>query len=372
MATAAVDGGALRRLLRHHPKVEQDSAAAEEYRRLGLGALPFLDAEKVRPWGRLLEPMDDEAEAQEFSHQPAVASPPAARPQPNVVPDIGLSRRAAEEEPEVVLGGPPLAAAGPCAAPPTVDSTINRSLAEIQAEELELFRRMQDLERRRARVADAALHGRAKADLGDYAGCASAAAGQQGPRTVESTLIRDGTVASAAREAMAACRAEPAPTDSPARPQKPLGSELDAQELRAKPQRAASVDLAAMDAEEAALLAELGGLDEQLQHNNHAAASREAAAAAAAGTSDEDAGHEMYAPPDAEAPFEEESVLRAEAVDARDDGRAAVLEAAQEAGRLSPMASAASPPAAAPRVAMPKASPGVVRSRARPPRPSGM
>jgi len=41
----------VRRLLRQHPKLHPDSAAAGEFRSLGLGNLPFLEADENQPWG---------------------------------------------------------------------------------------------------------------------------------------------------------------------------------------------------------------------------------------------------------------------------------------------------------------------------------
>jgi len=79
---------ALQRLFRHHPKLHPESAAAAEFRQLGLGKLPFLEWEVEQPWGRLVdehplpvltidEPLSPTA--------PVVFPPPTGRDAPPVV-----------------------------------------------------------------------------------------------------------------------------------------------------------------------------------------------------------------------------------------------------------------------------------------------
>lgn len=79
---------ALQRLLRHHPKLHPESAAAAEFQALGLGNLPFLQWDVAQPWGRFLEspiPVDLE----EPASPTAVIFPPSPR----------LERAPAEEVP---------------------------------------------------------------------------------------------------------------------------------------------------------------------------------------------------------------------------------------------------------------------------------
>eukprot|EP00931_Biecheleriopsis_adriatica_P021916 TRINITY_DN1419_c0_g2_i1.p1 TRINITY_DN1419_c0_g2~~TRINITY_DN1419_c0_g2_i1.p1 ORF type:complete len:272 (-),score=63.39 TRINITY_DN1419_c0_g2_i1:353-1168(-) len=49
---------AIRRLLRHHPKVHPDSVASAELKALGLGFLPILEWDVEQPWGRYLQEAD--------------------------------------------------------------------------------------------------------------------------------------------------------------------------------------------------------------------------------------------------------------------------------------------------------------------------
>mmetsp|Transcript_25845 Transcript_25845/g.59642 ORF Transcript_25845/g.59642 Transcript_25845/m.59642 type:complete len:322 (-) Transcript_25845:66-1031(-) len=317
-----IDGGVLRRLLRFHPKLHPECPAAEEYRQLGLGHLPFLDWDEARPWGRLLEPPSDE-----MADVPEAASVPAASPQPvqaqplqkEYQPAVPISGLSVDEEPQVVIGGVPARRTlGPA-------DSIHTSLAAIQAEEVELFRRMQDLERRRAKVADAALNGRPKADLNDVPG---AYPSPRGPCFVDNA---------------APPRVGGVPFDS--RVVESVDS-MDAELQVQQPQRGMSMDLAAVEAEEAALLAELGGLDKQLEGQMTAAA---------------DEGAPM-------ALDDNQVVNQAEAANLNEDSE--VLER----GRTSPPHPMRSPVASGPPPVMPKASPPVpkigTRPAARPPRPN--
>mmetsp|Transcript_41268 Transcript_41268/g.74608 ORF Transcript_41268/g.74608 Transcript_41268/m.74608 type:complete len:328 (-) Transcript_41268:40-1023(-) len=323
-----IDGGVLRRLLRFHPKLHPDCPAAEEYRQLGLGHLPFLDWDEARPWGRLLEPTSDEmADAPEPAPVPAGSpqlgqAPPPQKDYQAAVPPAVLS----DEEPQVVIGGGPLR---PVAGP---SDSINTSLAAIQAEEVELFRRMQDLERRRAKVADAALNGRPKADFGDVAGAYPSA---RGPCFVANV---------------------PPPRDSSARVA-PTADGIDAERQVQQPQRGMSMDLAAVEAEEAALLAELGGLDKQLEGQMSVAT---------------DEGARSSMPPE-ESSYDIPAVDQAtEAVGQNDLSRHEM--GTLERDRTTPPEPVRSPAAPGPSPLMPKASPPApkigARPAARPPRPS--
>lgn len=83
--------GAVRRLLRQHPKLHPDSASAAEFRALGLGSLPFLEWDVEQPWGRLLEsptpvtPRADESPSPKLSPRGA-SEPTDLSPRP----DAGL------------------------------------------------------------------------------------------------------------------------------------------------------------------------------------------------------------------------------------------------------------------------------------------
>mmetsp|Transcript_7429 Transcript_7429/g.10404 ORF Transcript_7429/g.10404 Transcript_7429/m.10404 type:complete len:123 (+) Transcript_7429:200-568(+) len=121
---------------------------------------------------------------------------------------------------------------------------------------------------------------------------------------------------------------------------------MDAELQVQQPQRGMSMDLAAVEAEEAALLAELGGLDKQLEGQMTAAA---------------DEGAPM-------ALDDNQVVNQAEAANLNEDSE--VLER----GRTSPPHPMRSPVASGPPPVMPKASPPVpkigTRPAARPPRPN--
>lgn len=59
----ALSQDVVHRLLRQHPKVHPESEAAEEFRALGLGHLPFLEFDLEQPWGRFLEEASPSAAA---------------------------------------------------------------------------------------------------------------------------------------------------------------------------------------------------------------------------------------------------------------------------------------------------------------------
>eukprot|EP00933_Yihiella_yeosuensis_P053049 TRINITY_DN51212_c0_g1_i1.p1 TRINITY_DN51212_c0_g1~~TRINITY_DN51212_c0_g1_i1.p1 ORF type:complete len:242 (-),score=69.59 TRINITY_DN51212_c0_g1_i1:102-827(-) len=169
--------GAVRRLLRHHPKVHPDSITAAELKRIGLGRLPILEWEVEQPWGRYLESAPeqqskDEAAAQEpnngFSAAPGRVAGADATPFFEVPFDAqqygndAIASLPPVQKVPPIQGFAEMPAGGAFALPPSAPAAAGSETARIaalEAEEAALLSELVSVDNRQGALANAVAGG---------------------------------------------------------------------------------------------------------------------------------------------------------------------------------------------------------------------